>query len=378
MSKKAETQETLTNSFDGFDILNGGSIPPQVKKVAEVKLEDKTELEDDELSEDELAALEAQAKLIKGESTEDTSKKDIKATPKEQEKEEDVVDDINTFQEFANFLAEEDLIEIEDGDKFETEKDLSKAWKKSVKKELEAYKTSKPKDAQEFLDFIDNGGKPEDFHKYYYAGGSFEDFDITNEENQKYVIRESLKLEGHDDEYIDEELADIEDTGKLEKKSVTHLNKLKRIEKENKALLLESQKTYAKQQEETRKAEWEDFRKGLYDKEAIGGFKLSEKTKNNLWDYMTKVVTKKEGKTQYQIDAESNGDARYMAAYLQMNKWDTSSLEKMVESKQTSALRSKLGNFTDTRNKQKGAPSKIVKEEVNSNPFEAFEKLLNK
>ncbi len=374
MSKKVETQETLANSFDGFDILNGGSPP---KKV-EIKSEDKVDLKDDELSEDELAALEAASKLNKQKPAKVTSKKDTEETIEEQEETEEIEEEENPIAVFGKWLSEENVLDLEETDKLETEADLKRVTKKTIQNGIEKYKDSVPEDGKKFLEFLEQGGKPDDFHKYYYGNGSFEGFDITSEENQKYVIEESLKLEGHDDEYIKEELADIEDTGKLDKKAGVHLKKLQKIEKENKALLLESQKTFAKQQEEARQTEWEEFKKGLYDKEAIGGFKLSEKSKDNLWNYMTKVVNKKEGFTQYQIDANSNGDARYMAAYLQMNKWDTSSLEKMVESKKTSELRSKLGGFTDTRNKQKGSPSKITKEEVDLNPFAGFEKIINK
>ena len=85
------------------------------------------------------------------------------------------------------------------------------------------------------------------------------------------------------------------------------------------------------------------------------------------------VPDKKTGKTKYQSDAEGNGDARYMAAFLQMNKWDIKSLERMVETKKVGELKGKLNNFTDTRAKMRSPSSNVTKDD--NNPFSGFEKL---
>ena len=97
--------------------------------------------------------------------------------------------------------------------------------------------------------------------------------------------------------------------------------------------------------------------------------------KQDLWDYMAKPVNKKTGLTQYQIDSQENEDARYMFAYLLKNKWDIKSLEKQVETKTVSKLKSKLSNYTDSRNKLSGAKSNLQKKDDGSNPFAGFKKL---
>ncbi len=373
MSKKIETQEEVKDVFAGFDFLDSKA-PAAVKKVD--SLETKVELKDDELSEAEIATLEAASKGDKPKAAAKVTKENTEEADDEQKKEPEATEE-NSITVFAKWLNEESILDLDEDEKVESEEDLKRVTTKTIKNGISKYKDSIPDDGKKFLEFIEDGGKPSDFHKYYYGEASFEDFNIESEENQKYVIKESLKLEGYSDEEITEELADIEDTAKLDKKASIHLKKLQKIEKENKASLLGIQKSHAKQVEEKRVADWQDFQKGLFDKESIGGFKLTQKAKENLWSYMTKVVDKKNGTTQYQIDAESNNDSRYMAAYLQMNKWNTTDLERMVESKKTSELKSKLGNFTDTRAKQKGAPNKIEKNDIND-PFAAFEKLINK
>ena len=57
---------------------------------------------------------------------------------------------------------------------------------------------------------------------------------------------------------------------------------------------------------------------------------------------------------------EENKDSSLLFAYLAMNNFDISKLEKQVETKTVSKLRDKLSNYSDTRQKLKGAQSKII------------------
>lgn len=373
MSKVKQTEETVDDVFEGFNFLDG-PVPKEAKKIP--KEAKKEVVENDDLSEEDIKALEAAEKEIKS-----TKKKEVKEVDDEEEVEqpekqiEEQEDTTNPFEAFTSFLSEEGIIELEEEDKVESEKDLAKVVSKNIKKGIAQDRAKLPEDAQKFLEFVDNGGKPADFHKYYYSEASFEDFDITDDDNKKYVIREALKLEEYTDEEIQEELDLYEDSGKLDKKAETYLKKLQKIEKQNKDLLLETQKAYAKEQEALRNKEWEEFRKGLFDKDEIGGFKMTPKMKEDTWNYMTKVVDKKTGETQYQKDSKENTDARYIFAYLLKNKWDIKALEKQVETKQVSKLKEKLSNFSDTRGKLK-SPIKHEKEEDGDNPFEAFKKVL--
>lgn len=374
MSKEQKEIQTDENPFGGFDFLNG-SVPKEVtKKTKEDKKADlKDSKADNDLSEEELEALnkvaENQKKALEKKSKVEEVESDEDTTTEIEEIE--VEDTANEFEGFAKFLADEGLLEIEENDKFESEKDLAKGWKKSIEKEVTNWKQSYPEDAQKFLDFIEQGGRPADFHKHYYGDASFEDFDISTEENQKYVVEESLRLEGYTDEEIADEVNDLIDLGKLEKKATTHLNKLRKVEKENKQMLLEAQKQYAKEQEAIRVKQWDEFKKGLFETESIAGFKFTPKMKQDTWEYMTKV-DKKTGKTKYQLDAEESSNSRYMNAYLQMVKWDVKSLEQQVETKTVSKLKAKLANYTDTRQKMSKSPANKIEAEENDNPFAAF------
>lgn len=377
MSKEQKEIQTDENSFGGWNFLDG-PVPKEVtKKTKEDKKANlKDSKEGDDLSEEELEALnkvaENQKKALESKSkTKEVESDEDNIEVVEETQEIEVEDTANEFEGFAKFLADEGLLEIEEADKFESEKDLAKGWKKSIQKEVTNWKQSYPEDVQKLLDFVEQGGRPADFHKHYYGDASFEDFDISTEENQKYVVEESLRLEGYTDEEIADEVTDLIDLGKLEKKASTHLNKLKKVEKENKQMLLEAQKQYAKEQEAIRVKQWDEFKKGLFETESIAGFKFTPKMKQDTWEYMTKV-DKKTGKTRYQLDAEESNNSRYMNAYLQMVKWDVKSLEQQVETKTVSKLKAKLANYTDTRQKISKSPANKIEAEENDNPFVAF------
>jgi hypothetical protein len=376
MAKKAEeTTEEIENVFEGFNFLNEPTPKSASKKEPAKKSVEQTSDNSDDLSEEDIAALNQASEELKTKGKKAVSK-EVEETEEEEEEIEEPEVKSNEFDGFAKFLSEEGVLDLEETDKFESEKDLAKVVDRTIKSGIEKYKESIPEDGKKFLEFVEAGGKPADFHKYYYGEATFEDFDITSEENKKYVITEALKLEEYSDEEIAEELALYEDTDKLDKKAEMFLKKLQKVEKQNQNLLLETQKAYAKEQEEKNKQVWDEFKKGLFDKDTIGGFKMTPKMKEDTWSYMTKIVDKKQGLTQMQIDDRENKDARYIYAYLLKNKWDMKSLEKQVETKQVSKLRDKLSNYTDTRSKLKSPKSNIERDDENlDNPFEGFKKV---
>lgn len=369
MSEKAKEQIVENDPFKGFSFLN----EPAPKAVTK-----KTEETEEELTPEETKALEKTAEQIaKSSENKKKAKEEIEILESSEEKEiVEEENDLNVFLEFAKSLNDKGVIELVDEDKVESEEDLDKLVTKTIKKGVEDYKSSKPEDVQKFLEFVDNGGNPADFHKYYYneGNGSFEDFDIAEVDNQKYVIEEALKLEEWTDEEIKDEITDLEDLGKLDKKAAIYLKKLQKVEKEQKSLLLEAQKAYAKEQESARLVEWESFKKGLFEKETIGGFKITPKIQNDLWEYMTKPINKKVGKTQYQLDSEENKDARYMFAYLLKNKWNISALEQQVQSKEVSKLKAKLNRYSDNTVKKTGVKDTNRTPEI-ENSLEGFKKM---
>jgi uncharacterized membrane protein len=87
---------------------------------------------------------------------------------------------------------------------------------------------------------------------------------------------------------------------------------------------------------------------------------------------MTKPVDKKTGKSQLAINNETNQDAQFLYAYLDMLKWDISKLEKQVKTKVTSDLNKKLQNYTDSRDKLKSGKTKADEENTSFAGFKAL------
>lgn len=386
MPKTKETKENLDDNLFGAFKFMDQPVPAATTKEAkedkakaakEKKVESTGKTPAEIAEEKALAeALEA-AEKAKAKKEPTVEEEELDEEGSEDEEPEEELEDENNLSIFARELAEKGLLDLEEGDKIESEDDLYKVYNKTIKKAVEADRTDRPEDAQRFLEFLDNGGNPQEFHKFYYGdGATFEEFTIETEEDQEYVVREGLALEGYTEAEIDDEVADLKDLSKLDKKAAIQLKKLQKVEKEQKKAFLDSQKEFAKKQDLERQAQWTEFKKGLFDKQEISGFKFNDKMKNDTWDYMTKVVDRKKNLTQYQIDSESNPDARYMFAYLLKNKWDVKSLEKQVTTKVVGKLASKLNNYTDGRNKvAKGAS---VREKTDgTNPFGAFKTILS-
>lgn len=356
---KEKTEDVVDdNAFEGFNILKDHSAP---EKVVKKKPEEKV-VEDIDVDDKAIKALEEAEKEIK----DIASKKEKKEEVVEEEAEEVVPEEeASSFKTFASFLKEEGVVDFEDDEFEDSTEGLKKIVEKTAIKMNDEWKNSYDEDTKKYLEFIENGGKPSDFHKYYYNDSSFQDFNIDNEDNQKHAIREGLRLSGwEDDAEIEDEIALYEDAGKLQSKAKAHLSRLQKAEKENKDMLLEVQKNYAKEQDTIRKKEWDEFRKGLMDSETISGFVFNKKTKDDLWDYMTSV-NKKTGTTKYQDDSKEKGNqVKYMFAYLLKNNWDVSTLTKDIKNKVVGDVKKKLSNYTDSRAKIKsGTPAQQDKEE---------------
>lgn len=283
----------------------------------------------------------------------------------------------NGISAFYSWAAEQGLVEsLEEGKTVETEDDLKEVITTTIKKGIEEYKTSHPEEVQHFIDFVDNGGNPRDFHKLYYEQRSWRDIDTKSEENQELIVRAAYKESGWDEEDINSQVNDLKDLGKLEALSEKLHKKLIAGEDEDKKTMLEAQKEYQARQAAEAKKQWDEFKENIYKKEEVQGFKLTPKVKDDLWNFMTKV-DKKTGKTPLQVHNETNTDAQVLYAYLAMNNWDISKLEKQVKTKVTSELNKKLKNITDTRNKISGGGTENFSGERNKNNFSAFKSIVN-
>lgn len=385
MSKEKEVKEE--NPFEGFNLLKDDALAAPEKEVKAKKetTESKETIEDnDDTSNEDVfdsAKKEVDEIISKKSNKKSETKEEIEEEYSSDETEEEEVEEESeegSLKPFISHMANKGLLDWDENDEeFEdSEEYLEKIQAKTITNGISKWRAGYDEDTQKYLEFVENGGRPSDFHKYYYNDSTFSGLRLEgDEEAQKHVIREGLIAAGWEDEdEINDEISLYEDAGKLEAKAEAHLKRLQKLEGEQKDILVASQKRYAEEQKELKRQEWESFKKGLFEKEEISGFKFNSKTKQDLWDYMTKVVDKKTGATAYQKDSIDKGpEARYIFAYLMKNNWDASKLEKNLKNKVVSEVKKKLSNYSDGRSKIKSGTSREEKEQTNS--FAGFRKL---
>lgn len=283
-------------------------------------------------------------------------------------------DEASSLKVFASWLGEQGLVDYNEESFEDSEDGLKTLVGATIEREVQNYKNSLPEDVHKLVEFVEAGGNPKDFMEAYYNNKSWGEYEVDSDAAQKVVLREYLRAQGEEDEDIEETLDTYEVSGILEKKAKVALNKLQAYEKSYQEQLIEAQKKYDAEQKVLAKKQYEDFKSNLYSKEEIQGFKLTPKMKDNLWNFI--MVPDKTGKTGLQKHNETNENAQFLYAYLAMNEWDLSKLERQVKTKVNSELASKLSNFKDGRSKLKSGQSDGFGDQRKNN-FSAFKQALN-
>ena len=377
---KINKEETIENPFAGFNLVKGDFIPPVVDTEDNIEDED-TSLIKDEVVEDEAT------RLAKGDKALEAVIK--KTTGKTLTKEEQEVEDLlnedegiendpketSLFKEFTKELSTKGIIDFDDTDSdFEdSEEGIAKLVGKTVETRLEdkinTWYNQLPKDFQELLDFTQNGGTPKQFMDVYYGNHSWENFSIDSEESQKAVVRESLRLAGDTEEDINDMITEWTDNGTLEKRAKSALPKVQKNELIQKTQIVEAQKQYAERVKEEQKATWENFKKDLFSREEVKGFKLTPKLKEKVWDHLT-TIDRKTGKTGYQLAVENDNEATILFALQSAMKFNVEELEKQVNTKVSSKMGNLLKNYSkNTKDKISSGSTEAIKD---NDPFKGF------
>lgn len=372
--KKETDLENLANPFSAFTVLKGEFEIPEGESNVETPT--KEIIQDiDELAEDKLD--EGDKKL------DEVIKKQVKASEKKsktieniivEDEEEDEKNDKDTnsgIREFVKTLYNKGIIDVDDTDEeFEdSEEGIEKTINKTVENRIDKWTKSLNPEYLKFLEFTEAGGTPKQFLDVYYGNNSWESFDIKNEDAQKLAVRESLRLSGESAEDIQEIVEEWYDNGTLEKRAKSALIKLQKLEFQEKEQLLESQKKNSENQKTEQKQYWDNFKKDLFSKEDIKGFKLTPKLKEKLWDHMT-AIDKRSGKTAYQQSIENDSEASLLFALQSMNNFDIAKLEKQVETKTANKMSNLLKNYS--KSSKEKISSGISEEHNDDSPFKAF------
>ena len=386
MSKKDTNLENLENPFSNFSILKGEftkddtaatkEVDDDIETGDEIIIDDSDALAKADKALEEIAKKQEKAakkstKQEKVDEEEPSDDEDIISGKSTKSEETEEIDEVSGIKEFAKNLYDKGIIDFNDEDEeFEaSEEGIEKLINKTVQNRIDKWAEELPEDYAKMLEFVQAGGTPKQFLEVYYGDHSWSDFKIDTEEAQKVAIRESLKLSGESEEDIKDMIDEWEVNGTLEKRAKPAIAKLQKFEAAQKEELVLKQKQAAEQRANEQKQYWDSFKKDLFSKEEVSGFKLTPKVKEKLWDFMT-VVDKRTGKTSYQTAVEQNKDSSLLFALQAMQGFDIAKLEKQVESKVSSKYSAMFKNYANsTKNKISGGSTEEFREE---NPFSAF------
>ena len=261
----------------------------------------------------------------------------------------------NEFSIFAKMLAEKELLDINEEEFEASEEGLMSAFASTiesrVKEEIDMFQKSLPSEGKELLRHMMEGGSIADF-KESYGTPDYENISIEeNENNQKWIIAEFMRLRGDSAAEIQETIEDYADLGKLEKQAEKAKERLAfyaKKQKENLAIKREEEK---KAKEQQRQEVLTNISNLVEESEEIKGFPLTRKAKKDLLTYMTEPTVKIDGPqgpqyvTQYQADemkASQNLEDFVLKAYLRMTNYSLDPVKKKSESNLSSRLREQL------------------------------------
>ena len=302
------------------------------------------------------------------EEDDEEGKKKKAAASADEDDEEDDVNESSTIKTL-NFLKEKGLLEfeLEDGEELTEERAeelLEDSYDSSVEKAIEEKLKDLPKPIKELNKFVLNGGDPAQFLSSLAQSSTSKikpGLDLENEANQELVMRESLKADGYDDEYIDTQIDFLKDSKKLDKIAEKRYTKW---EKDNEA----AQASLAQQQAAARQKRKDNIReskkavsKMLSTNPEINDIKFDKKDIKEMPDYMFEPAYKLDNGreiTEMEKDLmESMKDQNKMAVLAKMLKsnFDFESFKKDASDEVTKKVKSNL------RRQKTGGAGKVKK-----------------
>lgn len=152
--------------------------------------------------------------------------------------------------------------------------------------------------------YVKNGGRFEDFYAAQQQELNYDKIDLTDESNQRTVIRDLLRASGYSDEQINNKIDRYESADMLEEEAEDALSRLKVIKQQETERLREQQEADMKRQQEETKAFYNTMYKDISGLTNIRGINIPKEDRKQLFEYIFKQDA--DGLTQYQKDFNKN------------------------------------------------------------------------
>jgi len=223
-------QEEVTQINDDF-FINQSTIEDEKKEEKKEPLVNNTkDGENEDVNEDNTDIPEDVLKRMEdAQKTPDTTIEDTT----EVEDDEPTDDDVNEAQQIGllfDAVGESlgwNMADIDEKDRPLTVDDLTKYLSEVVRQNsVPQYADNR---IQQLDEYVKNGGRFEDFYTAQQQRESFDNIDLEDESNQKAIVRELLKYDGYTDEQINKRISRYEDADMLMEESEDALERLKTI-----------------------------------------------------------------------------------------------------------------------------------------------------
>lgn len=281
-----------------------------------------------------------------------TEEVEVKTKPKKEKQEEtknqEDADDISENETsnvvgFFDAFAETLGWDVEDDEKPKSVEDLVEYVRNVVDE------NSKPqyaaKEVEDLNEFVKNGGNIEDYFQSLNQINDYKNIDITDESNQKRVVRDYLAYTGLNESQINRKLSKYEEAGLLEDEAEEALEHLQTVKEAEQKQLLANQQKEADEFKETQRKFYTSVVTEIENLKDIRGINVPKEDLKNLKDYLFKVEG--DGKTRYQKDYSKSVKNLIESAYFTM-KGDAL-IKSAQKSGETSAVKKLKNTLTTTK-----------------------------
>lgn len=370
------------NTLNGFEAFVGGLLPENLVDNKDINIDDAVE----ELTDEELAALQKKDQKPEDEEDKDDKKVDDKVDKKDKEdddtKDDDIdtndIDDTNTNQSdeseaitaFFDTLSDKlGWDDVEEDEKPKTAEDLIEYFREVIED------NSKPDYASEEVEkldeFVRNGGNLKDYFQID-ADLDLDNINIEDDEvAQKAVVRMLLKEKGFNAKQIDKKISKYEDAGLLEDEAQDAIEDLKEIREEKKKQLLEDQQKQAKLAQRKQQEFFNNVMNEIKGMDNIYGIAIPEKDKKALLEYIFKPNS--QGVTRYQEDYAKSLKNLVTSAYFTMKG------DSIINIAKKEGKKDAIDNFKNSLTKNTGVnkrSKRMIEKDDNGSIWSAFTRQL--
>jgi hypothetical protein len=352
MSKETESNEDkeLGLFFEEFDLgepevsteASEEADEPETPAAEEEKVEEpsvETTSEEDEKPEEAVEEVKAEEEPEKEEEP-------------ETEEESSVVDDIKTAFGYE--------IEGEFEDTTEGLTELTgKIAEKIAEEQLDGIFNQHPT-IQKHLEFVRNGGNPEDFMRAFAPEVDYGKIELKDEdtEAQKAVLRDYFTAKGNEAEFANDMIEAYEDKGVLKERATSAKNALAGAQEARREKLMESQRAEQAWIQAENDKMWREIQDTINNSDDLNGVKIPKASKGKFIDYISKPINKQGMTARDKAYAEAPIETQLALDYILFSGMKFGEIvDKKANTAAAKTLQSKLRKKEATAtNKQKRVP----------------------